>query len=183
MQPKIYFVKDHGIDSSLIDLDALYVLERLRQAGFTAYLVGGSVRDLLIRKIPKDFDISTSARPEQIKAIFQRQCILIGRRFRLAHIRFGHKIIEVATFRTGENDSDLIIHDNVWGTPEQDVLRRDFTINGLFYDSSNHSVIDFVGGWEDIRKHMLRIIGEPEIRFKQDPVRLLRLLKLGPLWL
>jgi poly(A) polymerase len=102
---------------------------------------------------------------------------LIGRRFRLAHIRFGRKIIEVATFRTGENVSDLIIQDNVWGTPQEDVLRRDFTINGLFYDSSNHSIIDYVGGWEDIQQHTLRIIGEPEIRFKQDPVRLLRLLK------
>lgn len=177
MQPKIYFAKEHGIDSSLIDLDALYVLEKLRQAGFIAYLVGGSVRDLLLKKNPKDFDISTSARPEQIKAIFQRQCILIGRRFRLAHIRFGHKIIEVSTFRTGENDSGLIIQDNKWGNSEQDVLRRDFTINGLFYDSSNHSIIDYVGGWEDIQKQILRTIGEPEVRFKQDPVRLLRLLK------
>lgn len=177
MQPKIYSSKDHGIDPSLIDPDALYVLERLRQAGFTAYLVGGSVRDLLIKKAPKDFDISTSARPEQIKAIFQRQCILIGRRFRLAHIRFGHKIIEVATFRTGENESDLIIHDNEWGSPEEDVLRRDFTINGLFYDSSNHTIIDYVGGWEDIQHHMLKTIGEPVKRFRQDPVRLLRLLK------
>ncbi len=177
MQPKIYFSKEHGIDPSLIDLDALYVLEKLRQAGFIAYLVGGSVRDLLIQKNPKDFDISTSARPEQIKAIFQRRCILIGRRFRLAHIRFGHKIIEVATFRTGENDSGLIVQDNEWGSAAQDVMRRDFTINGLFYDASNHSIIDYVGGWEDIQKHVLRIIGEPEIRFKQDPVRLLRLLK------
>jgi len=177
VQPKIYFAKEHDIDRSFIDLDALYVLERLRQAGFIAYLVGGSVRDLLIRKRPKDFDISTSARPEQIKAIFQRQCILIGRRFRLAHVRFGRKVIEVATFRTGENDSDLIVRDNEWGTPQQDVLRRDFTMNGLFYDSSNHSIIDFVGGWEDVQQHVLRIIGDPEIRFKQDPVRLLRLLK------
>lgn len=177
MQPKIYFASDHGIDLSLIDLDALFVLEQLRRAGYTAYLVGGSVRDLLIKKIPKDFDISTSARPEEIKSIFRRQCILIGRRFRLAHIRFGRKIIEVSTFRTGEDDSGLIVHDNEWGTPEQDVLRRDFTINGLFYDSSNHTVIDFVGGWEDIQHHVLRIIGEPEKRFKQDPVRLLRLLK------
>ena len=177
MQPKVYFAHQHGIDPSLIDRDALYVLERLRQAGFIAYLVGGSVRDLLIKKKPKDFDISTSARPEQIKAIFQRQCILIGRRFRLAHIRFGHKVIEVSTFRTGENDSGLIIHDNEWGTPEQDVLRRDFTINGLFYDSSNHSIIDYVDGWEDVQQHTLRVIGEPEVRFKQDPVRLLRLLK------
>lgn len=177
-EPKIYFVNEHGIDPYLIDSDALYVLERLREEGFIAYLVGGSVRDLLIKKIkPKDFDISTSARPEQIKAIFQRRCILIGRRFRLAHVRFGHKIIEVSTFRTGENDSTLIVQDNEWGSPEQDVLRRDFTINGLFYDSSNHSIIDYVGGWEDIQKHMLRIIGNPEIRFKQDPVRLLRLIK------
>lgn len=177
MQPKVYFAKDHGIDPNLIDPDALYVVERLRQAGFIAYLVGGSVRDLLIKRIPKDFDISTSARPDQVKALFQRQCLLIGRRFRLAHIRFGHKVIEVSTFRTGENASDLIVQDNEWGTPEEDVLRRDFTINGLFYDPSNQSVIDYVGGWEDIQKHVLRVIGEPEIRFKQDPVRLLRLIK------
>lgn len=177
MQPKIYFAKEHAIERSSIDIDALTVLERLRHAGYAAYLVGGSVRDLLINKIPKDFDISTSARPEEIKAVFQRQCILIGRRFRLAHIRFGHKIIEVSTFRAGENDSDLIVQDNVWGNAEQDVLRRDFTINGLLYDSSNHSIIDYVGGWEDIQKHVLRIIGDPIVRFKQDPVRLLRLLK------
>lgn len=177
MQPKIYFASEHGIDPALIDPEALYVLEKLRNAGFIAYLVGGSVRDLLIKRRPKDFDISTSARPEQVKAVFNRQCILIGRRFRLAHIRFGHKIIEVATFRTGENDSDLITQDNVWGNAEQDVLRRDFTINGLFYDSSNHSIIDYVGGWEDVQKHLLRTIGDPEIRFRQDPVRLIRLLK------
>lgn len=177
MQPKIYSAAEHKIDPSLIDSDALYVLEKLRQAGFTAYLVGGSVRDLLIKRRPKDFDISTEARPEQIKAVFQRKCILIGRRFRLAHIRFGHKIIEVATFRSGENDSDLITHDNVWGDEQDDVLRRDFTINGLFYDSSNHSVIDYVDGWADIQKHLLRVIGDPETRFKQDPVRLIRLLK------
>lgn len=177
MQPKIYYAKEHGIDSSLIDPDALYVLQKLRDAGFIAYLVGGSVRDLLIKRRPKDFDISTSARPEQVKAVFNRQCILIGRRFRLAHIRFGHKIIEVATFRAGENDSDLITQDNVWGNAQEDVLRRDFTINGLFYDSSNHSIIDYVDGWEDIQKHLLRTIGDANIRFKQDPVRIIRLLK------
>ncbi|MFI5344679.1 MAG: hypothetical protein ACHQUC_10735 [Chlamydiales bacterium] len=177
MLPKIYFTTEHGIDPALIDRDALYVLEKLRQAGFVAYLVGGSVRDLLIKRRPKDFDISTSARPEQVKVVFQRQCILIGRRFRLAHIRFGHKIIEVATFRAGENDSDLITQNNVWGTAEQDVMRRDFTINGLFYDSSNHSIIDYVDGWEDVQKNLLRTIGDPKVRFKQDPVRLIRLLK------
>lgn len=177
MQPKIYFIEDHTIDSTLIDPDALYVLRKLKQAGFIAYLVGGSVRDLLTQTCPKDYDISTSARPEQIKQVFQRQCILIGRRFRLAHIRFGHKIIEVSTFRTGENDSELIVQDNIWGSPEEDVLRRDFTINGLFYDPSNHSVIDYVEGWKDIQTRVLRSIGQPEARFKQDPVRLLRLLK------
>jgi poly(A) polymerase len=177
VQPKIYSAKEHGIDPALIDRDALNVLERLREAGFVAYLVGGSVRDLLIKRKPKDFDISTSARPEQVKAIFHRQCILIGKRFRLAHIRFGHKIIEVATFRTGENASDLITQDNVWGTAEQDVMRRDFTINGLYYDSSNHSIIDYVDGLEDVQKNLLRTIGEAEVRFKQDPVRLIRLLK------
>lgn len=177
VQPKIYFATDHDIDHRLVDPDAVYVLNRLRQAGFVAYLVGGSVRDLLVKRMPKDCDISTSARPEQIKQIFQRQCILIGRRFRLAHIRFGHKTIEVSTFRSGENQGELIVQDNEWGTPEEDVMRRDFTINGLFYDPSNHSVIDYVGGWEDIHKGVLRSIGNPEIRFKQDPVRILRMIK------
>lgn len=177
MKPRIYPPSEHSIDPALIDPDALKVLERLREAGFTAYLVGGSVRDLLIKCSPKDYDISTSALPEEVKKVFQRQCLLIGRRFRLAHVRFGHKIIEVSTFRSGENDSDLILQDNVWGTPEQDVLRRDFTINGLFYDSESNSVIDYVGGWEDIKKKVLRSIGDPSIRFKQDPVRMIRLLK------
>lgn len=177
MQPKVYTVSDHDIDPNLVDPDALHVVHTLREAGYTAYLVGGSVRDLLVKKTPKDYDISTSALPEQIKQVFQRRCLLIGRRFRLAHIRFGHKIIEVSTFRSGDNEGDLIIHDNQWGTPEQDVLRRDFTINGLFYDPESHSIIDYVGGWEDIHKNTLRTIGNPEIRFKQDPVRMIRLLK------
>lgn len=178
MQPNIYFEDSHCIDRTLIDPDALYVMDKLTQAGFTAYLVGGSVRDLLTKRRPKDFDISTSARPEQVKAIFQRQCILIGRRFRLAHVRFGHHVIEVATFRSGDNtDDDLITNDNQWGTPQEDVLRRDFTINGLFYDAVDHAVIDYVGGWEDIQRQLIRTIGDPQLRFKQDPVRLLRLLK------
>lgn len=177
MQPKVYTVSDHDIQTSLVDSDALFVLEKLREAGYVAYLVGGSVRDLLLKRTPKDFDISTSALPEEIKHLFYKRCVLIGRRFRLAHIRFGHKIIEVSTFRSGENESDLIVRDNQWGTPEQDVLRRDFTINGLFYDPATHSVIDYVGGWEDIHRNMLRTIGEPEVRFKQDPVRMIRLLK------
>ena len=177
MQPNIYQVNEHDIDATLIDEDAIYVIQRLRNAGHEAYLVGGSVRDLLIKKKPKDYDISTSAKPEEIKQVFQRSCMLIGRRFRLAHIRFGRKIIEVATFRSGENDSDLIVHDNCWGTDEEDVMRRDFTINGLFYDPAANTVIDYAGGWQDIKHNLLRTIGDPVARFKQDPVRMIRLLK------
>lgn len=177
MQPKIYHATDHDIDPSLIDPDAVYIVKKLKDAGFLAYLVGGSVRDLLVKIKPKDYDISTSALPEQIKQLFQRQCLLIGKRFRLAHVRFGHKIFEVSTFRSGENDSDLIIHDNAWGTAEEDAIRRDFTINALYYDPQTHEVIDYVEGWKDIHRRVLRVIGEPLIRFKQDPVRMIRLLK------
>ncbi len=177
MQLKIHLQGEHNIDPSYIDKDALYVLKKLRDAGYTAYLVGGSVRDLLVKRVPKDYDISTSAKPEEIKQLFNRSCILIGKRFRLAHIRFGHKILEVATFRSGENDDDLIVHDNQWGTAAQDVLRRDFTINGLYYDAENDSVIDYVDGLKDIKDGILKTIGEPKVRFRQDPVRMIRLLK------
>ncbi|MBI3900860.1 MAG: polynucleotide adenylyltransferase PcnB, partial [Chlamydiia bacterium] len=177
MIPKHYTVDEHTISSNQIDPDAFYVIEKLRNAGFKAYLVGGGVRDLLLGVQPKDFDISTSAKPEEIRSLF-RNSILIGRRFRLAHIRFGRKIIEVATFRTGETDSpELIVRDNEWGTEEEDVLRRDFTINGLFYDPKENLVIDYVGGYPDIQKKILRTIGQPEIRFNQDPVRMIRLIK------
>lgn len=177
MQPKVYFAEQHDIRDSSIDRDALFVLSRLREEGFIAYLVGGGVRDLLMGKEPKDFDISTSARPEQIKRLF-RNCILIGRRFRLAHVRFGRHIIEVSTFRAGETEeANLILRDNVWGSPEQDVLRRDFTINGLFYDPSDHKIIDYVGGFKDLTLHLLRTIGTPTARFRQDPVRMIRCLK------
>ncbi len=177
MQPKVYFAEQHDIRDSSIDKDALFVLSRLREEGFIAYLVGGGVRDLLMGKEPKDFDISTSARPEQVKRLF-RNCILIGRRFRLAHVRFGKQIIEVSTFRSGETEeSNLILRDNVWGSPEQDVLRRDFTINGLFYDPSDHKIIDYVGGFKDLTLHLLRTIGTPSARFRQDPVRMIRCLK------
>lgn len=177
MQPKIYSSKEHHIRNNLIDKNALHVLEKLQEAGHIAYLVGGGVRDLLLHKKPKDFDISTSALPEEVKALF-RNCILIGRRFRLAHIRFRQNVVEVATFRSGDTtDAELIIKDNIWGTPEEDVLRRDFTINGLFYDPTDHKIIDYVGGFEDLQKHLLRTIGDPEVRFRQDPVRMIRMLK------
>lgn len=177
MQQKTYPFETHQLRLDKVDSDALYVMEKLRANGFNAYLVGGSVRDLLLGKKPKDFDISTSAEPEEIKKLF-RNCILIGRRFRLAHIRFGRKVLEVSTFRSGDNEADtLILRDNVWGSPEEDALRRDFTINGLFYDPATQEIIDYVDGYPDLQKNVLRTIGQPFLRFKQDPVRMLRLLK------
>lgn len=177
MQPNRYSKQQHGIDVRHIDPKALYILEKLRASKHTAYLVGGSVRDLLLEKKPKDFDISTSAKPEEIKRLFP-SAILIGKRFRLAHVRFGKKVIEVSTFRSGDiENEELITEDNIWGSPEEDVLRRDFTINGLFYDSEKEEVIDFVGGYPDIEKKVIRAIGQPFLRFKQDPVRMIRCLK------
>ncbi|TXI42739.1 MAG: polynucleotide adenylyltransferase PcnB [Nitrosomonas sp.] len=177
VRPRIYLADEHDIDFEQIDRDALYVIERLQDAGFVAYLVGGGVRDLLVKKKPKDFDVSTSAKPEEIKHLFRKSCLLIGKRFRLAHVRFGKKIIEVSTFRSGESAGNLIVRDNEWGSPEEDALRRDFTINGLFYDPTEHHVIDYIGGWDDIHQHTLRTIGDPIVRFRQDPVRMIRLLK------
>ncbi len=178
MKPTQYNIEETKIDSCLLDPDALSVVEKLQQAGFTAYLVGGCIRDLLRGVTPKDFDVSTSARPDQIKGVFGRQCILIGRRFPLAHVRFGHKAIEVATFRAGEPDeADLIVRDNRWGSEEEDVLRRDFTINGLFYDPTTGTLIDYVGGMQDLQANLLRSIGPATVRFRQDPVRMLRLMK------
>jgi poly(A) polymerase len=178
VQPRNLAPDEHQIEHDQIDRDALYVISRLRHAGHQAYLVGGGVRDLLMHRKPKDFDIATAARPEQIKRLFRR-CLLIGRRFRLAHVRFGdNKVIEVSTFRAGPSESDqLIVSDNVWGSPEEDVLRRDFTINGLFYDPMEQQVIDYVGGCHDLKKGVLRTIGQPEVRFRQDPVRMVRALK------
>ncbi|NGX52178.1 MAG: Poly(A) polymerase I [Candidatus Anoxychlamydiales bacterium] len=176
--PKVYSIDEHRIPTFKIDKQAYYVIEKLRQNGFISFLVGGGVRDLLLNVRPKDFDISTSAKPEEIKKLFKRSCILIGRRFRLAHIRFGKKIIEVSTFRAGEmGEAKLILRDNIFGTPQQDVLRRDFTINGLFYDVGVQTVIDYVGGYLDLEKKLLRTIGDANIRFIQDPVRMIRLLK------
>ncbi|MCI5052348.1 MAG: polynucleotide adenylyltransferase PcnB [Simkaniaceae bacterium] len=177
VEPKIYSKPDHDIPLDRIDPHAITVVRRLREHGFEAFLVGGCVRDLLLGHKPKDFDISTSAQPEQIKRLF-RNSFLVGRRFRLAHIRFGKKVFEVATFRAGSNEADeLITHDNVWGNAEEDAMRRDFTINGLYFDPFEETVIDYVGGFEDAKKEKLVCIGQPYLRFKQDPVRMIRLLK------
>lgn len=177
--------KDHCLSRANIAPEALKVLYRLIRAGYTAYLVGGSVRDLLMGRQPKDFDISTNARPNEIRRLF-RNCFLIGRRFRLAHIVFGHKIIETSTFRRqpDSNDGDggsgiYQTEDNTFGSPEEDAKRRDFTVNGLFYDPQSFSVIDYVGGIRDLEKRVLRSIGDPDIRFREDPVRMMRAVKFA----
>ena len=203
--PTIISRADHSISRQRIDPDALKVLYRLRKFNHTAYLVGGGVRDLLLDRRPKDFDIGTSAHPHEIKRIF-RNCWIIGRRFRLAHVKFGDKTIEVATFRrqvpvdapppadatvtasrreqeqerqpsaAGEDRRGRrpIRRDNTFGTPEEDAFRRDFTINGLFYDIATFAVIDYVGGMTDLRRRLIRCIGDPDERFVEDPVRMLR---------
>jgi tRNA nucleotidyltransferase/poly(A) polymerase len=204
VEPRVVPRAEHPLSRRDVDPDALRVLYRLRQFNYTAYLVGGSVRDLLIGRRPKDFDIGTSAHPYQVKKLF-RNCWIIGRRFRLAHVRFGSKVIEVATFRrqvaAGEEvvqdgvpatvhhltkpaeeiapDDHLIHRDNTFGTPEEDAFRRDFTINALFYDIATFSVIDYVGGLEDLRSGIVRSIGDPEVRFREDPVRMMRAVALA----
>jgi poly(A) polymerase len=178
--------ESHGISRKNISPNALRVLYRLRDAGFGAYIVGGAVRDLLLDGHPKDFDVATNATPEQVRHLF-RNCRLIGRRFRLAHILFGPEIIEVATFRglsdDGTGDRHVvdgrIVRDNVYGSIEEDALRRDFTANALYYAIEDFSVRDYVGGFEDVRNRVLRLIGDPEQRYREDPVRMLRAVRLA----
>lgn len=172
---------EHNISRRDIDPDALKVLYRLVRSGYTAYLVGGGVRDLLLGRKPKDFDVSTNATPKELRKLFSN-CFLIGRRFRLAHLRYGDKIIETSTFRaTPQHQGDDLLQtdDNVFGTPEEDALRRDFTVNGLFYDIDTFSVIDYVGGLEDLGKKVIRSIGDPLVRFREDPVRMLRAIRFA----
>src|SRR5882757_8233533 len=197
VEPRIVPREEHPISRRDIDPDALKVLYRLRQGEHTAYLVGGSVRDLLLGRRPKDFDIGTSAHPYQVKKLF-RNCWIIGRRFRLAHVKFGQKVIEVATFRrqvapgeevvqdgvpapdpTTAEGEHLVHHDNTFGTPEEDAFRRDFTINALAYDIATFSIIDFVGGLEDLRAGIVRSIGDPDIRLNEDPVRMIRAIAIA----
>lgn len=176
MKPKIYHFKEHQIEINKIAKEALFIIEKLKQHNFSAYLVGGSVRDLILKQVPKDFDISTSAKPIEIKKLFKRT-FLIGKRFRLAHVHINKKIIEVATFRASDQSPSLVEKQNIWGTEEEDATRRDFTINGLFYDPKNQTIIDYVNGFEDTQKKILKTIGKPSLRFIQDPVRMIRLLK------
>jgi poly(A) polymerase len=217
VEPTIVPRSAHTISRRDIDPDALKVLYRLHEQNYVAYLVGGSVRDLLLSRRPKDFDIGTSAHPHQVKKIF-RNCWIIGRRFRLAHVKFGSKTIEVATFRRPVQASELtpeeeaalatpadvvapdealppepdvastprrratdhlIQRDNTYGTPEEDAFRRDFTVNALFYDIGTFSIIDYVDGLRDLDARLIRCIGNPEVRFKEDPVRMLRAVVLA----
>lgn len=202
VEPVVVPRAEHSLSRRDIDSDALRVLYRLKHAGFIAYLVGGSVRDLLLGRRPKDFDIGTSAHPYQVKRLF-RHCFIIGRRFRLAHVKFGQKVIEVATFRRQVPESagpepdpattpvvhaiapatgalDLLVRrDNTFGTPEEDAFRRDFTINALFYDIASFSIIDYVGGLRDLNARLVRSIGDPDRRFQEDPVRMLRAVALA----
>ncbi len=168
---------------------ALKVLHTLKQHGYQAYIVGGAVRDLILDLHPKDFDVATNATPEQVKAIF-KNCRLIGRRFRLAHIYFGREIIEVATFRASHEsaeheshaqtaDCGRILRDNVYGSVEEDALRRDFTINSLYFDASTMEVVDYADGFSDLQKRLIRFIGDPEQRYREDPVRILRAIRFA----
>jgi poly(A) polymerase len=164
-----------------VDPDALKVVRKLVAGGYEAYLVGGCVRDLYLKRRPKDFDVATSATPESIRRTF-RNCRIIGRRFKLAHVFFGPKVIETSTFRTTPITSEedpLITHDNEWGTVEDDARRRDFTINGLFYDLDADAIVDFVDGLSDLDRGVIRTIGDPNLRFQEDPVRMIRAVKFA----
>ncbi|AHF05028.1 poly(A) polymerase [Marichromatium purpuratum 984] len=179
---------EHGISRANISANALKVLYRLKQENFQAHLVGGGVRDLLLGHEPKDFDVATDATPEQVRQVF-RNCRLIGRRFRLAHVHFGRDIIEVATFRgNGESEAEegercvengMIVRDNAYGTIAEDALRRDFTINALYYNIQDFSLIDYADGLADLRAGKLRLIGDPEQRYREDPVRMLRAVRFA----
>ena len=188
-EPNVIDRSRHPISRANISPNALKVLYRLKDAGYQGHLVGGGVRDLLLGREPKDFDVGTDAHPDDVRQLF-RNCRLIGRRFRLAHVMFGREIIEVATFRalqeavedTGErhiDDEGRIVRDNVYGTIGEDAYRRDFTVNALYYNISDFSVIDYVGGMDDLKDGLLRLIGDPEERYREDPVRMLRAVRFA----
>jgi poly(A) polymerase len=195
LEPTIVPRAGHTISRAHVSPNALKVLYRLKDAGFQAFLVGGAVRDLLLGIEPKDFDVATNAHPEQVRKLF-RNCRLIGRRFHLAHVRFGMEIIEVATFRAAHTEVDedhsvdevehrvldehgRILRDNLYGSIGEDVWRRDFTANALYYNIADYSVWDYVGGVADARDRVLRLIGDPETRYREDPVRMLRAVRFA----
>ena len=185
--PTIIPRSEHIISRSNISENAVKVLYRLKQAGYQAHLVGGGVRDLLLGREPKDFDVATDARPEDVRTIF-RNCRLIGRRFRLAHVHFGREIIEVATFRGADSDGEegkrkiengMILRDNLYGSIEEDAKRRDFTVNALYYNIADFSVVDYARGMQDLKAGTLRLLGDPEERYREDPVRMLRAVRFA----
>ena len=187
--PRVVPRSDHSVSRSGIQKEALKVMYRLQGAGFHAYMVGGSVRDLMLGRRPKDFDIATDARPQEIRRLF-RNARVIGRRFRLVHILFGEVIVEVSTFRREPGVVDaaesadgpanlLITSDNNFGNAAEDAFRRDFTVNALFYDIADFSILDYVGGIDDLNRRVLRTIGDPWVRFREDPVRMLRACELA----
>jgi poly(A) polymerase len=186
-QPRIIPRAEHNVTRAEFPKSALKVLYRLDKAGYQAFLVGGCVRDSILELHPKDFDVATDATPEEVKALFGN-CRLIGRRFRLAHVRFGREIIEVATFRAAANHDDddhhtdeegRILRDNVYGTIDEDVWRRDFTCNSLYYNIADFSIWDYTGGFDDIRDKRIVLIGDPEYRMREDPVRMLRAIRFA----
>ncbi len=174
----------HRLARNAISQGALKTCDGLREAGFSGYVVGGAVRDLLLGIEPKDFDVATDARPEQVKPLFRR-ALLIGRRFRLVHVIMGQETVEVSTFRAADpetaekNEHGRVLRDNVFGSQEEDARRRDFTVNALYFDPATEEIVDYHGGLADLRKRVLRMIGDPETRFREDPVRMLRAVRLG----
>jgi len=183
-QPVVLTAQEHGIDPKLVSSNAIRVTNTLQQAGFKAFLVGGAVRDLLLGVKPKDFDIATNATPEQVKKLFRR-AFIIGRRFQIVHVMFGQDLLEVTTFRGASADDapkdehGRVLRDNTFGEQHEDATRRDFTINAMYYDPATQTVLDYHGGMDDIRAKTLRIIGAPEARFREDPVRLLRVVRFA----
>ncbi|MBT8108873.1 MAG: polynucleotide adenylyltransferase PcnB [Gammaproteobacteria bacterium] len=186
-EPRIIPRAQHNVSRAEFSKSALKVLYRLHKAGYQAFLVGGCVRDAMLELHPKDFDVATDATPDEVKALF-RNCRLIGRRFRLAHVRFGREIIEVATFRAGalsehddhhSDEEGRILRDNVYGTIHEDAWRRDFTCNALYYNIADFSIWDYTGGFEDMRDERIVLIGDPEVRMREDPVRMLRAIRFA----